>query len=92
MVRLIVRLHPDPHALAEVTLRRRRCQGAVRGEDAVVDEPGGGVELGVEGLDAPAEPVGRVGDGFEDSSADDGLGDDVSRLNVWSMSHKRNLR
>jgi hypothetical protein len=77
---LVETLHPDPHALAEVTLGGRRCQGAVRGEDTVVDEPGGGVELGEESLDAPAEPVGRVGDGLEDGSADDGLGNDVSCL------------
>jgi hypothetical protein len=77
---LVVGLHPDPHALAEVTLGRRRCEGAVRGEDTVVDEPGGGVELGEESLDAPAEPVGRVGDGLEDGGANDGLRKKVSGL------------
>jgi hypothetical protein len=70
---VLLALHPDPVALAEVALGRGRCQGAVGGEDAVVDEPGGGVELGEESLDAPAEPVGRVGDGLEDGGADDGL-------------------
>lgn len=51
----------------------RRGEGGVRGEDAVVDEPGGGVELGEEGFDAPAEAVLLVGDGLEDGGADDGL-------------------
>jgi len=71
---LVETLHSDPHALTEVTLRRRRGEGAVRGEDTVVDQPGGGVELGEESLDAPAESVGRVGDGLENGSTDDGLG------------------
>jgi hypothetical protein len=77
---LLRALHPDPVAHTEVALGRGRCQGAVGGEDTVVDEPGGGVELGVEGLDAPAEPVGRVGDGLEDGGTDDGLRKNVRCL------------
>ena len=46
------------------------------GEDAIVDEPGGGVELGIECVDAvlEAERVVDLGwDGLEDGDADDGL-------------------
>lgn len=69
----------EPHAVAKVTLGGgRRGEGAVRGEDAVVDEPGSGVELGVESLDAPAEAVLRVGDSLEDGSTDDRLDRKVS--------------
>ena len=50
--------------------------GAVGPEDTVVDEPGSGVELGVEGLNAEAVAawvVGLGGDNVEDTVADDGL-------------------
>ena len=76
--RLTVDLHPDPHALAEITLCRRRSEGGVGGEDAVVYEPGGSVELGEESLDAPAKAVLGVGDGLEDGGADDRLRSNVS--------------
>lgn len=66
-------LHPESHAHAEIALGGRRSQGAVGGEDTVVHEPSGGVELGEEGLDAPAERVLGVGDSLKDGSADDGL-------------------
>ena len=82
---LLRALHPDPEALAEVTLGRGRCQGAVGLEDAVVDEPCGGVELGEEGLDAPAEAVGGVGDGLEDGGADDGLRKNVNFQQAWKV-------
>jgi len=65
-------LHPEPHAHAEITLGRRRSQGAVGGEDTVVHEPGGSVELREESLDAPAEAVLGVGDGLEDGGTNDG--------------------
>jgi hypothetical protein len=70
---IVLGLHPEPHAVAKITLGRGRSQGAVGREDAVVHEPCGSVELGEEGLDAPAEAVLGVGDGLEDSGADDGL-------------------
>lgn len=64
----------EPHGVAEVTLvGRRRCKSAVGGEDTVVDQPGGGVELGEEGLNAETEAVLGVGNGLEDSCANDGL-------------------
>jgi hypothetical protein len=66
-------LHPEPHAVAKITLGWRRSQGAVGREDTVVHKPCGSVELGEEGLDAPAEAVLGVGNGLEDSGADDGL-------------------
>jgi hypothetical protein len=66
-------LHPQPHAVTKITLGRRRSQGAVGCEDTVVHEPCGSVELGEEGLDAPAEAVLGVGNGLEDSGADDRL-------------------
>jgi len=65
-------LHPEPHAHAEIALGRRRSEGAVGGEDTVVHEPGGSVELREEGLDAPAEAVLGVGDSLEDGGTDDG--------------------
>jgi hypothetical protein len=65
-------LHPEPHAHAEITLSRRRSQGAVGGEDTVVNEPGGSVELREESLDAPAEAVLGVGDCLEDGGTNDG--------------------
>lgn len=71
-------LHPEPHAHAEVTLGRRRSQGAVGGEDTVVYEPGGGVELREESLDAPTEAVLGVGDGLEDGGTNNGLERQVS--------------
>jgi len=71
--RLIVAidLHPDPHAIAEITLGGRGSEGAVGSEDTVVHEPGGGVELGEESLDAPAEAVLRVGNSLEDGGTND---------------------
>lgn len=64
----------EPHGVAEVTLAGRgRSEGAVGGEDTVVDQPGGSVELREEGLDAESEAVLGVGDGLEDGNADDGL-------------------
>lgn len=42
-------------------------------EDAVVDEPSGRVELGVERLDAEAVGVVAIRDGNHDAIADDGL-------------------
>jgi hypothetical protein len=66
-------LHPEPHAVAKITLGRRWSQGAVGCEDTVVHEPCSSVELGEEGLDAPAEAVLGVGNGLENSGADDGL-------------------
>lgn len=71
-------LHPEPHALAEITLGRRRSQGAVWGEDTVVYEPGGSVKLREESLDAPAEAVLRVRNGLEDGGTNDGLKEKVS--------------
>lgn len=72
-------LHPEPHAHAEITLGRRRSEGAVGGEDTVVHEPGGSVELREESLDAPAEAVLGVGDGLEDGGTNDGLKENVSQ-------------
>lgn len=64
----------EPHGVAEVTLAGRgRSESAVGGEDTVVDQPGGSVELREEGLDAETEAVLGVGDGLENSDADDGL-------------------
>jgi hypothetical protein len=76
-------LHPEPHAHAEITLGRRRSQGAVGGEDTVVHEPGGSVELREESLDAPAEAVLGVGNSLEDGGTNDGLEENISPcLNV----------
>ena len=66
-------LHPESHAHAEIALGGRRSQGAVGGEDTVVHEPGGSVELREEGLDAPAEAVLGVGNSLEDCGTNDGL-------------------
>lgn len=66
-------LHPDPHALAEITLGRGRGQSAVGSEDAVVHKPGGSVELREEGLDAPAKAVLGVRNGLEDGGTNNGL-------------------
>jgi hypothetical protein len=63
-------LHPDSPPHTEITLGWGRGQGAVGGEDAVVHKPCGSVELGEEGLDAPAVAVLRVGDGLQDGGAD----------------------
>lgn len=71
-------LHPEPHAHAEIALGRRRSEGAVGGEDTVVHEPGGSVELREQSLDAPAEAVLGVGDGLEDGGTNDGLKEKVS--------------
>lgn len=78
-------LHPEPHAHAEITLGRRRSEGAVGGEDAVVHEPGGSVELREESLDAPAEAVLGVRDSLEDGGTNDGLEEKVSRCieSLW---------
>jgi len=78
-------LHPEPHAHAEITLGRGRSQGAVGGEDTVVHEPGGSVELREEGLDAPAEAVLGVGNGLEDGGTNDGLEGNVSRCLKTSL-------
>lgn len=45
----------------------------LRGEDAIVDEPGGGVKFRVESLDAETIRVLGVGDDFEETEADNGL-------------------
>ena len=66
-------LHPEPHAHAEITLGRRRSEGAVGGENTVVHEPGGSVELREEGLDAPAEAVLGVRNSLENGGTNDGL-------------------
>jgi hypothetical protein len=66
-------LHPDSPPHTEITLGWGRGQGAVGGEDAVVHKPCGSVELGEEGLDAPAVAVLRVGDGLQDGGADNRL-------------------
>lgn len=68
-----VDLHPDPHAVAKITLGWGRSEGAVGSEDTIVHEPGGGVELGEKSLDAPAEAVLGVGDGLKDRGADNRL-------------------
>lgn len=67
--------HVQPHRVFDITLINswRWCQSAVGCEDTVVDEPSCGVELGVEGLDAPAKAVFVVRDGLKDSCADDRL-------------------
>ena len=85
-------LHPEPHAHAEITLGRRRSQGPVGGEDTVVHKPCGSVELGEEGLDAPAVAVLRVGNGLKDGGANDGLGEEVSGVHNDHNVAKSDLR
>jgi hypothetical protein len=72
-------LHPDSVAHAEITLGWRRGQGAVGGEDTVVHQPCGSVELGEEGLDAPAVAVLGVRDGLQDGGTNNRLERKVSR-------------
>jgi len=85
-------LHPDSHAHAKVTLGWGRSQGAVGGEDTVVHKPCGSVELGEEGLDAPAVAVLRVGNGLKDGGANDGLGEEVSGVHNDHNVAKSDLR
>lgn len=59
----------------EIRSRNRR-----RSENTIIDKPGGSVEFRIKFFDAESIRVVGVGDGYEDSVADDGL--DWRRRNV----------
>lgn len=59
----------------EIRSRNRR-----RSKNTIIDKPGGSVEFRIKFFDAKSIRVVGVGDGYEDSVADDGL--DGRRRNV----------
>ena len=69
-------------ALADGPDERSAVGGAVRGEDAEVDEPGARVELGVDGLDEPG-----LGTGSALRLHDDVAGDDLRALGGAPADH-----